>query len=196
MCPVLPISCPSISLSPGVRSFKLTPPSGVLLKSLAVAIRPRTRTSSVPKISGLWTFRFVGWTSHFPEWGVSILHLVQVQLWCGNNLFPQTVIQVLCRILTVCLLMGSRLRMTLPNNPSQHEPKYTPTQWCMWFWVVLISEIKIQIWTEAMENPCYNSLASSASYPACGQQRRNVLMDYSRAINNNFCSHRTCTIGG
>jgi len=56
MCPVLPISCPSIPFyfpSPGVRSFKLAPPSGVLLKSLAVAIRQRTRSSSV--LQDLWT---------------------------------------------------------------------------------------------------------------------------------------------
>jgi len=65
-----------LSLSPGVRSFKLTPPSRVLLKSLAVAIRPRTRSSYVPKISGLQTFQFLSWTSHFPEQGVSILHTI------------------------------------------------------------------------------------------------------------------------
>jgi len=78
MCPVLPISCSSISLSPGVHSFKLTPPSRVLLKSLAVAIRPRTRSSYIPKISRLQTFRFVSQTSHFPERGVSILHSASV----------------------------------------------------------------------------------------------------------------------
>jgi len=83
MCPVLPISCSSISLSPGVHSFKLTPPSRVLLKSLAVAIRQRTRSSYIPKIPRLQTFRFVGRTSHFPERGVSILQYPK--LYCSHQ---------------------------------------------------------------------------------------------------------------
>jgi len=75
---------PPFSLSPGVRSFKLTPPSGVLLKSLAVAIRQRTRSSYIPNISRHRTFRFVGRTSHFPEQGVSILQKAYDVKFIGN----------------------------------------------------------------------------------------------------------------